>query len=199
MIWVQGGSYQMGSSPSESGRGKNEELHEVSLSGFWISAVPIHSGGRPTLKSWVGATGYCEDLQEGYELPSEAQWEYACRAGSRSQYCFGSEASRLGSYGFLDWSGNEDVFEVGRKRSNRWGLYDFHAGILEWCRDRYGEYGLDKPIDPIGPEHGGYRVIRGGGAKGKSSDCRSAWRHYRNPSASSNNVGFRVVRQPYDL
>ena len=99
-------------------------------------------------------------------LPTEAQWEYACRAGTETAYCFGGDTSKLGDYAWfgenVDDQGDRHAHPVGRKKPNAWGLYDMHGNVWEWCQDRYGTYAEGGPSDPTGATSGEYRVFRGG-------------------------------------
>ena len=143
------------------------------------------------------------DASEGFvpvfRLPTEAEWEYACRAGSTTTFCFGDETEKLKDHA---WSGPNagDVGQayahgVGRKKPNAWGLHDLHGNVLEWCRDWRSEYGSDAQTDPSGPAHGAERVLRGGSYLWPSRGCRSAARFYSDPSAHRfpSTVGARVA------
>lgn len=154
--------------------------------------------------SWHGAQKFCEWLSrnEGktYRLPTEAEWEYACRADSTMEYSFVNSKINLGDYAwFLDNSDNS-THPVGQKKPNAWGLYDMHGNVWEWCLDWYDEnYYFNSPgFDPQGPTSGKYRVLRGGAwahSMGYFSEpCRSAIRDSLMPDyASLNFIGFRVV------
>jgi formylglycine-generating enzyme required for sulfatase activity len=117
--------------------------------------------------SWEDATEFCKKLSEKtrqtVRLPTEAEWEYACRAGTESAFSFGDDLSALGDYAW--WAGNSDktTHPVGQKKPNSWGLYDMHGNVLEWCADWYGEYPKGPATDPSGPATGDRRVLRGGG------------------------------------
>ena len=113
-----------------------------------------------------------------FQLPSEAQWEYACRAGSTTRYCFGDDASKLGDYAWYHANSGDTTHPVGGKKPNAWGLYDMHGNVWEWCQDWYGEgyYAKSPADDPSGPTAGSIRVIRGGGWGLPAGVCRSASR-----------------------
>jgi formylglycine-generating enzyme required for sulfatase activity len=135
-------------------------------------------------------------------LPTEAQWEYACRSGTTTRFYFGEdENSRLlKDYAWFNdnaWDvGKKYSHPVGQKKPNAWGLYDMHGNVWEWCQDWYGEYpkGSVTNTDPAGPTSGGFRVFRGGSWNNSSGSCRSAFRWFR-PSIRFFYLGFRVAFQ----
>lgn len=146
--------------------------------------------------TWFGAKAYADWI--GGSLPTEAQWEYACRAGTTTAYSFGDDAAGLGDYAwYWDNSGSiNDPSPVGTKKPNPWGLYDMHGNVVEWCSDRYGSDYYSDPsagTDPTGPASGDYRVARGGGCTYISRSCRSACRISGTPDSANYEVGFRVV------
>ena len=125
-------------------------------------------------------------LPEGegvFRLPTEAQWEYACRAGSTTRYCFGDDESGLGEYAWYDANSGGKTHPVGEKKPNAWGLYDMHGNVWEWCQDWYdgGYYAKSPTDDPTGPAAGSYRVIRGGSWFDPARGCRSADRDWCAP------------------
>ena len=139
--------------------------------------------------------------QEGvdYRLPTEAEWEYACRAGTTTVHSFGDDASQLGQYAWYRknaWdSGEKFAHVVGQKLPNRWGLYDMHGNVWEWCQDWYAGYGSEKALtDPTGPAQGERRVLRGGSFLTASQSARSAYRFFHYPVARAYTFGFRVAR-----
>jgi formylglycine-generating enzyme required for sulfatase activity len=152
--------------------------------------------------SWIDATEFCRKLstKEGrtYRLPTEAQWEYACRAGTTTKYSFGDNES-LSDYAWYDknagGANQKYPHAVGLKRPNRWGLYDMHGNVWEWCNDWYSEkyYQLPQAADPSGPVSGTERVYRGGGWSATTARCRSAIRRGSVPNYRIDNQGFRVA------
>ncbi len=174
--------------------------------------------------SWEDCRGFVEKVSAKvgggkFSLPTEAQWEYACRAGSTTRYCFGDEESGLGEYAWYDKNSDRKTHPVGEKKPNAWGLYDMHGNVLEWCQDWYGQdyYAkspTDDPTGPVtgsrlfrqikpttsgkieltGPATGSFRVFRGGGWPFPARGCRSASRGIGVPGHRSNDQGFRVAR-----
>jgi formylglycine-generating enzyme required for sulfatase activity len=131
-----------------------------------------------------------------FSLPTEAQWEYACRAGSTARYCFGDEESGLGEYAWYHGNSDDKTHPVGGKKRNAWGLYDMHGNVWEWCQDLYdGAYYANSPTDdPTGPATGPIRVFRGGSWNYGAGDCRSAHRGGGTPGSRDGDLGFRVAR-----
>jgi formylglycine-generating enzyme required for sulfatase activity len=173
--------------------------------------------------SWAAATLYCnersraeglepcydEDTVEcnfeaaGYRLPTEAEWEYACRAGgSETDYYYGDEQEKLGEYGWFADNSLDTTHPVGEKKPNPWGLYDMHGNVAEWCNDLYGpRYYHDSPqANPRGPEDGEEYVLRGGAWNSPADECRSAYRlgddpGFQDPCFRGDHIGFRCVRR----
>ena len=149
--------------------------------------------------SWSDAIAYCEWLSEQtgerYWLPTEAQWEYACRASSEAAYCFGDDAGRLEEYAWYSKNSERKTHPVGQKRANAWGLYDVHGNVWEWVQDWYGSYSKEPQSNPSGPETGSARVVRGGSWLHDADRCRSAVRNDADPGHRISNLGFRLARQ----
>jgi formylglycine-generating enzyme required for sulfatase activity len=130
-----------------------------------------------------------QDTRYQYRLPTEAEWEYACRAGTTGDYA--------GSLYEMAWYGDNSggkTHPVGEKKPNAWGLYDMHGNVWEWCADWYGNYQKGVVTDPRGPSTGSYRVYRGGGWGNPAAHCRSANRRSNSPGYRTYNLGFRLVR-----
>ncbi len=167
--------------------------------------------------SWNDSQNFIGKLKKktpghSFALPTEAQWEYACRAGSTTEFHFGDDESKLGDYawfqGNMIWPGQPgfrgkaSYHDVGRKKPNAWGLHDMHGGVWEWCADRYdADYYFDSPlVDPRGPKSGRFRVLRGGSWFRYGKYARSGYRRFFHPEGSSggvtawiNDFGFRLV------
>ena len=145
-----------------------------------------------TLVSWYGAKAFAEWSSK--RLPTEAEWEYACRAGTTTNYCFDDER-KLGEYAWYDDNSDDETHLVGQKKPNHWGLYDMHGNVWEWCSDWYGGYSQSAVKDPEGPSTGTSRVLRGGSwSESFSSALRSANRASDNPNSRYYSDGFRCVR-----
>ena len=158
--------------------------------------------------SWENAVEFCRKLSEMpdsktagviYRLPTEAEWEYACRAGTTTKYSFGNAISLLGDHAWFQKNSVGRTHPVGEKKPNPWGLYDMHGNVYEWCLDWYGEYPSDNVKDPIVTESGlepipKHRVIRGGSWNFGTANCFSAVRGNIPPLSNLPYVGFRVVR-----
>lgn len=156
---------------------------------------------------WEDAVEFCRRLSKKedrtYRLPTEAEWEYVCRAGSTTTWCFGDSESQLDEYAWF--RDNSKVgrrgrtHPVGQKKPNAWGLYDMHGNVQEWCSDWYGKeyyYTQAAGTDPQGPDSGEYRIFRGGDYSSGAKDTRSAVRKYEVPVATFYDLGFRVVLVP---
>ena len=155
--------------------------------------------------SWTDAIEFClklsalpEERTAGrfYQLPTEAQWEYACRAGTTTEYSFGDDESKLGDYAWYKSNSGSKTHPVGQKKPNAWGLYDMHGNVWEWCQDWHGDYAGRAVTNPSGANLGSSRVFRGGSWFGPAGLCRSAGRYWINPLGRYNHFGFRVSLSP---
>jgi len=216
LIYIPPGEFDMGSKPDEPGRHDDETLHRVTITrGFWIGATEVtqaqwekvtgYNPGQPkgpdlpaNRLSWSDAVAFCRKLSrtEGvhYALPTEAQWEYACRAGSGDVFS-GGKADDVAWH--MDSSG-EAPHPVAAKLPNAWGLYDMHGNAAEWCRDVYRrDLGAAPATDPdYAAEGPGARVVRGGSWAHFPRACRGAARASYNPAYQLDSVGLRVVIEP---
>ena len=225
MIWVQPGTFVMGSPTTEAERGTNETEHNVTLTqGFYLGKYEVtqaqyeavtgfnpsefnatSNGDRPVEDlNWTEALAFCEQLtlrernagriptDWAYVLPTESQWEYACRAVTTTVYSWGDDINA--SHANYSASGVGETEEVGQYGANPWGFFDMHGNVWEWTADWYAAaYPADNPtIDPTGPASGFYRVRRGGSWSIGGADLRSAKRHSKTPSHRGNALGFRV-------
>jgi formylglycine-generating enzyme required for sulfatase activity len=203
-VHIPGGTFLMGSPESEAGRYSDEAQHEVTIGDFSIGKFQVTNKeyneylgaiGKSLIQkpndlpvvnvSGYDATSYCDWLtatrKDGYRyrLPTEAEWEYACRAGSTGSYCFGDDVTKLKDYAWYDENSNDQVYPVGQKLPNFYGLYDMHGNVWELCQDFY---------------RGSSRVLRGGSWFYDSRDCRSASRLGFAPGDRCDYVGFRLSR-----
>ena len=230
-VRIQKGTFPMGSPSSEEGRGNHEgPVHEVEISkDFWLGKYELTQGQWEAMagsRPWSGRNNVVEDPlypavyvswedaqaligqlnsaagEERYRLPSEAEWEYACRAGTRSPWSFGDDEGRLADYAWyhantLD-AGEGYVHAVGLKGANPWGLHDMHGNVWEWVQDWFdgGYYESSPRVDPPGPETGSSRVIRGGRFDDSAWLLRSANRHNVTPALRGEGLGMRLLRVP---
>ena len=219
-VWIPPGSFTMG---SEGFRESERPAHLVTLTnGFWLGKYEVTKAQWLAVmesEPWAGRERVVDDpdspaefltwhdaqdfvavlnaLGEGvFRLPTEAEWEYACRAGSASQYCFGDGSSALEEFAWFGEGLEGRVRVVGQKEPNAWGLYDIHGNVWEWCQDWYSEQYTDAgPVtDPTGAEKGMVRVFRGGSFGDEPELCRSSMRNGGVPWAAWNWTGLRLVR-----
>lgn len=223
--WCEPGTFLMGSPESESERSGGELQHEVTLTkGFWMADTPVMQalwevmmGENPSRFngkelpvesiSWDDAQTFIARMN-GLKaelklcLPTEAQWEYACRAGSTTPFCWGDQIDST----LVNFDGGnpynkgspseyrERTVTVKELPCNDWGLCQMHGNVWEWCQDRFANYQAGPVIDPKGPELGGSRVLRGGSWVDEGRYCRSATRLHLVQSYRGNFTGFRFAR-----
>ena len=214
---VPSGSFTMGSTSNEEGHSSDENQVEVTLSqSFWLAKTEVTQaqwgavmGSNPSQfkgpnlpvenVSWEDAQAFISKLNdkqilpEGWKfaLPTEAQWEYACRAGEKRPYSGGS----LDDVGWYIGNSGGKTHEAAKKKPNAWGLYDMHGNVDEWCADWY-EDTLKGGIDLVGPSSGALRVLRGGSWYDDASNCRAAYRFRFDPGGRINFLGFRPALVP---
>jgi len=147
-------------------------------------------------------TAECNFAASGYRLPTEAEWEYACRAGTDTEYGFGGDPRRLSEHAWYEANASKKTHPVGKKAPNRWGLHDTHGNVAEWCNDVYDKayYGKSPAENPRGPAEGKQYVVRGGAWSSSAEACRSAARAGENPGFADaclapDTLGFRLVRK----
>ena len=189
----------MGQNPSRWKADKNP-VEQVRWSDAvkYCNARSLKEGLQPCydLQTWE-----CNFEANGYRLPTEAEWEYACRAGSKTQYFFGNDSSKLTDYAWVDSNAGGKPRQVGQKKPNPWGLYDMHGNVWEWCNDFYQvDYYQKSPEEnPRGPKDGETKVVRGGAWKFSADSSRSGYRYNEDPGYSDvcfgyDIYGFRCVR-----
>ena len=155
---------------------------------------------------WHQAMEFCEiltDQEQNYGkipkswkfiLPTESQWEYACRAGSTTVFHYGNERETLSQYAWFSENSQQRVKPVGLKKPNKWGLYDIHGNVGEWCFDWYGKkYPPDGSVDPITQKASDFKVFRGGTYADPADRCRAAYRNRNTPETQNPWIGFRVI------
>ncbi len=215
---IKAGTFLMGSPKNEKGRLDREDLHQVTLTrDFEIADTPVtqaqyeaemgnnprrfkesHPDAPVEQVSWEDAVAFCEKLSTEdsdwvYRLPTEAEWEYACRAGTTGPY--NVEGASLDELGWFAGNADLKTHPVRTKRPNNLGLYDCHGNVHEWCQDWYSYvFGTEDVTDPQGPKGGGIRVLRGGSWSLEAQYCRSACRDWDTPDSRSTDIGFRPVR-----
>ena len=219
LVLILPGSFTMGSPIEEVGR-QDETQHLVTISNWYYLGVyevtqgeyekitgESPSGFKGAKKpveivNWDNAVSFCKKLSEipeekeagrTYRLPTEAEWEYACRATSGTAYSFGDSSESLAEYAWFGEGLGGNTHPVGERKPNRWGLYDMHGNVCEWCKDEYALYESGAATDPQGPRGDSYRVLRGGCCCIDSGCCRSAARNSNNPWNRVNYYGFRVA------
>ncbi len=217
LVPIPAGEFQMGSPAEEKGREYDETLHPVRITQpFYLGVREVtreqyervmghHPGDvqgetKPVTKvSWNSAVEFCRKLseQEGreYRLPTEAEWEFACRAGTTTSYSFGHDDTLLDQYAWHTANSGLTAHAGGQKPANRWGLYDMHGNVWEWCQDWIGSYRAGVlVVDPAGPAEGAFRVLRGGSFFSPPRDHRSANRNSDRPPSRYSSTGFRLAR-----
>ncbi len=225
--WIQPGTFMMGSPKEEPERepfGEDETQHQVLTEGYWLGETTVTQalwevvmGENPSefkgaerpvdTVSWLEVqrflqafNGKRDDLE--FRLPTEAEWEYACRAGTTTTFWFGenitpTQVNYNGDYPYANGEkgrNRQETIEVKALPSNSWGLYQMHGNVWEWCEDWYGEYPKGPVTDPKGSETGVYRVLRGGPWGNYGGYCRSAYRYRYRPDGRNGLTGFRLAR-----
>jgi len=218
-IDITRGAFMMGSSASE-GYDNEHPQHEITISKYFQmlqfevtqAQWELVMGNNPSsftgyddkpveTVSWNDCQSFVSKLNEidsnyTYRLPTEAEWEYSCRADSNTTHCYGNDIAQLGEYAHYDDNSDVKTHVVGKKMANAWGLHDMHGNVGEWCQDWYDEdfYGDSPDIDPQGTTSGLDRVIRGGCWYSDADYCRSAYRDHIPPTRRSYYIGLRLVR-----
>lgn len=225
-VRIPAGSFIMGSPCNEPGRDNDARPHRVTITKpYYMQTTEVTQqqwdavmGTRPwsgkeyvrddpdcpaVYISWNDCQEFIKKLNEKegdnkYRLPTEAEWEYACRADSTTKFCFGDSSGLIGNYawytGNADGAGEDYAHRVGTKNPNAWGLYDMHGNVWEWCQDWKHTYPSGHVTDPTGPSSGSRRVFRGGSWGNGPLGCRSADRLGYPPRGKSGYVGFRLIR-----
>ncbi|WP_089722071.1 SUMF1/EgtB/PvdO family nonheme iron enzyme [Candidatus Entotheonella palauensis] len=216
-VFIPAGEFTMGSTNSDPhARDGEKPDHRVVISEpFYLAQHPVTQaqwqaimGTNPSVSqdancpvenvSWEDAQAFLQKLNEleggnHYRLPTEAQWEYACRATSNTAYAFGDDGALLGDYAWYRDNAGDKPHPVGQKKPNAWNLYDMHGNVREWVQDRRGSYSSDAVTDPTGPPTGVGRCFRGGSYKEARQDLRSAHRLSALPGYTASDIGFRCL------
>jgi formylglycine-generating enzyme required for sulfatase activity len=219
--WVDipGGTFIMGSPEDEEGRGDDEAQHEVIISAFKMSKFAVTfeqydsycevtgaakpddrgwgRGNRPVINvNWYDAKAFADWMS--CRLPTEAEWEYACRSGTTTPFNIGNELNTwqaVWNYNCVHPGtfGINETLPVDSHPPNDWGLHDMHGNVSEWCNDNYAFYQIYNQANPIGPEEGNYKVIRGGNWRSYAHECRTASRANEFSGRRHYDIGFRLV------
>jgi formylglycine-generating enzyme required for sulfatase activity len=218
---IQPGEFDMGSPANEKDRFDDEgPVHHVTISkAFYLGKYEVTQkqwhkvmGDNPSYfkgddlpvesVSWDDVQEFIKKLNEiestdKYRLPSEAEWEYAARAGTTTRYSFGDDDSKLKEYAWYSENSGDKTHPVGKKGANPWGLYDMHGNVWEWVQDKWHGTYNGAPADGSAWEDGvgAYRVDRGGGWINDASNCRSADRFHSVPGFSIRGLGFRLLQE----
>jgi formylglycine-generating enzyme len=222
--WILPGTFLMGSPKSEPKRYGDETQHPVTLTqGYWLADTACTQalwqavmGENPAYfkddannpveqVSWNSAQEFIARLNSllpelEARLPTGAQWEYACRAGTTTPFSFGKNITpeQVNYHGRYPYAGGkkgsfrEKTVPVKSLPPNPWGLYEMHGNVWEWCNDWFSDYPSAPVIDPVGPSNGAYRVLRGGSWKNDGRDVRSAYRYWDEPDDRHDDLGFRL-------
>ena len=217
MRLIPPGSFLMGSPPSEGNRWDDETQHPVTIDRpFYLGVCQVTQaqwqavmGNNPSRfkgddrpveqVSWNDCQEFCRRLSERegktYRLPTEAEWEYACRAGTTTAYYFGDDAASLAEYAWFWENSDSQTHPVGQKKPNAWGLHDMHGNVWEWCADWYRPYQREvEAAEEQNPFRGSFRVYRGGSWLNGASGCRAAYRRRRDPGRRAvGRLGCRVI------
>jgi sulfatase modifying factor 1 len=224
MRWIPAGSFMMGSPKAELERYDDETQHPVTLTeGYWLAdtactqslwqavmddnpsdfkgdELPVEQVSYKDCQTFIEKANAVLDGQLILNLPTEAQWEYACRAGTTTAFSFGSSLSPdQANYDGNDPYTNVDkgkfrktTVEVTAFKPNPWGLFNMHGNVWEWCNDYYGDYSIGEATDPTGPVSGSSRVFRGGCWGDDVSYLRAAYRYHFHSGSRGHSLGFRL-------
>lgn len=232
-VWIEPGEYLRGSPDHEPGRGSSELQHRVILTnGFYLQTTEVTQGQWEAVMgsnpsrfedcgdncpveqvSWNDVQEFISRLNrkestDRYRLPTEAEWEYAARAGSTNRFHFGDDEARLGEYAWYHANAGRRTRPVATKLPNAWGLYDMYGNVSEWVNDWWSGYEWDPGwsddgypsgyvTDPSGPSSPAFsRVNRGGNWFSRADHCRSAFRTAQPPDDRFHSLGFRLARTP---
>ena len=214
MVWVEGGTFRMGDTSEQGGDAESDEkpVHSVTLSGYYIGKTEVTQalwkavmGNNPSRfkgdnlpvewVSWNDCQEFIRKLNaltgQHFRLPTEAEWEFACRGGNNSRGYKYSGSNNLGSVAWYDDNSGVKTHPVATRSPNELGIYDMSGNVWEWCADWYGDYSSGAQTNPKGPYGGSYRVYRGG--SWGVGNCRSSYRYYYYPTIRGNCLGLRLA------
>jgi len=224
-IQIHAGQFKMGSPLNELGRSSNEIQHDITLTkAYYMQSTEVTQGQWKSVMgsnpshfsdcgddcpveniSWNDTQEFIQELNKKektnmYRLPTEAEWEYAARAGSTTPIYNGNITkidckldANLDQIGWYCGNADTKTYPIAQKLPNAWGLYDMYGNVWEWCQDWYADYMTDALTNPTGPETGSFRVARGGFWGSQARFCRSAYRNWMSPDDRLSHYGFRLV------
>lgn len=215
MVWVEGGTFRMGATSEQGSEISDEKpVHSVTLSGYYIGKTEVTQalwqavmGSNPSYfegddlpveqVSWDDCQEFIRKLNsltgQNFRLPTEAEWEFACRGGNNSRGYKYSGSNYIDNVAWYDGNSGDKTHPVATKSPNELGIYDMSGNVWEWCADWYGDYSSGRQTNPKGPYGGSYRVCRGGGWDGIAGYCRSSNRCIGNPAYRYYDLGLRLA------
>ena len=216
MVRVEGGTFHMGATSEQEGEVNSNEkpVHPVTLSSYYIGKTEVSQalwqavmGSNPSYYqgadlpvecvNWNDCQEFIQNLNRltgrNFRLPTEAEWEFACRGGNNSRGYKYSGSNNLGSVAWYDENSGGKTHPVGTKAPNELGIYDMSGNVLEWCSDWYAGYTADSQTNPIGPQSGSLRVLRCGSFNFPAGSCRSSYRGCFYPTRHPSNFGLRLA------
>ena len=216
MVWVEGGTFRMGATSEQGSDAESDEkpVHSVTLSGYYIGKTEVTQalwkvvmGSNPSSckgdnlpveqVSWNDCQKFIRKLNsltgQNFRLPTEAEWEFACRGGNNSRGYKYSGSNYIDNVAWYDGNSGDKTHPVGTKAPNELGIYDMTGNVWEWCADWYGDYSSGAQTNPKGPYDGSCRVNRGGGWGSLARLCRSSNRCYSYPTYRDGSLGLRLA------
>ena len=216
MVWVEGGTFRMGATPEQGSDAESDEkpVHSVTLSGYYIGKTEVTQalwkavmGSNPSRFkgdnlpvewiSWNDCQEFIRKLNaltgQHFRLPTEAEWEFACRGGNNSRGYKYSGSNYIDNVAWYDGNSGKKTYSLATKLPNELGIYDMSGNVMEWCSDWYEKYSSGAQANPKGPYDGSCRVFRGGRWDGSASGCRSSVRFFNSPGHRFDGLGLRLT------